>query len=66
NRWRDSKSPLQLLRERAAHLDKGILNLPPIRLEILLDEELKGGYHVPGSVQMKAFFPCYLSLVMIG
>ena len=55
NRWRDSKSPLQLLRERAAHLDKGILNLPPIRLEILLDEELKGGYHVPGSVREIGF-----------
>jgi transposase len=50
NRWRDNKSPLQLLREKATHLDEGILNLPPIRLEILLDEELKGGYDVPGSV----------------
>lgn len=50
NRWRDNKSPLQLLRERAPHLDEGILNLPPIRLEILLDEGIKSGYDVPGSV----------------
>lgn len=49
NRWRDNKSPLQLLRERSPHLDEGILNLLPIRLEILLDEELKSGYDVPGS-----------------
>ena len=53
NRWRDNKSPLQLLREKAPHLDEGILNLPPIRLEILLDEEPEGGYHVPGSVPVE-------------
>jgi len=51
NRWRNNKSPLMLLRERAPHLDESILNLPPIRLEILLDEGLRGGYHVPGSVR---------------
>ena len=51
NRWRDNKSPLQLLRERAPELDEQILNLPPIRLEMLLEEETKGGYHVPGSVR---------------
>ena len=51
NRWRDNKSPVQLLREKAPHLDEGILNLPPIRLEILLDEGLKTGYDVPGSVR---------------
>ena len=50
NRWRDNKSPLELLRERHPHIDEGILNLPPIRLEILLDEEPRGGYYVPGSV----------------
>jgi len=50
NRWRDNKSPLQLLRERAPELNKAILNLPPIRLETLLEEESKSGYHVPGSV----------------
>jgi len=53
NRWRDNKSPLQLLRERAPHLDEGMLNLPPIRLEILLDGGVETGYHVPGSVQVK-------------
>lgn len=52
NRWRDNKSPLQLLRERAPELDEQILNLPPIRLEMLLEEESNGGYHVPGSVQI--------------
>ena len=50
NRWRDNKSPLQLLKEKAPHLNEGMLNLPPIRLEALLIEEGKGGYHVPGSV----------------
>jgi hypothetical protein len=30
-----------------------MLNLPPIRLEALLIEEGKGGYHVPGSVLRK-------------
>ena len=52
NRWRDNKSPLQLLRERASKLNEGILNLPPIRLETLLMEESKGGYHVPGSAHL--------------
>ena len=56
NRWRDNKSPLQLLRERASKLNEGILNLPPIRLETLLIEESKGGYHVPGSARFGIFF----------
>lgn len=56
NRWRDNKSPLMLLRERAPHLDEGILNLPPVRLEILLDEGLRGGYYVPWPVQKIYFF----------
>ena len=51
NRYRDNKSPVEILRERFPEIDEGILNLPPIRLEILSDlyykEKGKGGYHVP-------------------
>ena len=55
NRYRDNKSPAEILRERFPHVDEGVLNLPPIRVEILLDSTRKkenrsghqGGYHVP-------------------
>lgn len=51
NRYRDNKSPVMILRERFPTVDEGVLNLPPIRLETLLDscykEEAEGGYDVP-------------------
>jgi transposase len=54
NRYRDNKSPLEILRERFLKIDEGVLNLPPIRLESLLElcykEKDKGGYDVPISV----------------
>ena len=65
NRWRDNKSPLELLRERHPHIDEGILNLPPIRLEILLDEEPRGGYYVPGSVLGLFILSCYIHNIML-
>jgi hypothetical protein len=40
-----------ILRERFPTVDEDVLNLPPIRLETLLDscykEEVEGGYDVP-------------------
>ena len=51
NRYRENKSPVQILRERFPEVDEGVLNLPPIRLESLLDlwykDNSRGGYHVP-------------------
>ncbi len=37
NRYRDNKSPVEILKERFPQIDEGVLNLPPIRLEILFD-----------------------------
>ena len=66
NRYRDNKSPAEILRERFPEVDEGVLNLPPIRLETLLDfwytEKKKsartgtrlGGYHVPIPVRKTA------------
>lgn len=55
NRYRDNKSPVEILRERFPEINEGVLNLPPIRLENLLElcykEKDKGGYDVPISVQ---------------
>ena len=60
NRYRDNKSPVEILRERFPHIDEGVLNLPPIRLETLLPlsykKKDKGGYHVPIPVPQKRFF----------
>ena len=54
NRYRDNKSPAEILRERFPEIDEGVLNLPPIRLESLLEtcykEKDKSGYDVPISV----------------
>lgn len=51
NRYRENKSPVDILKERFPNIDEGILNLPPIRLEILSDlyykEKDRSGYHVP-------------------
>ena len=55
NRYRDNQSPAEILRERFPQVDEGVLNLPPIRVEILLESTYKkstksnrpGGYHVP-------------------
>ena len=51
NRNRGRKAPVEILQERFPSVDPGVLNLPPIRLESLLDFYRKGGYHVPGSTQ---------------
>jgi len=64
NRYRDNKSPVELLRERFPEVDEGVLNLPPIRLETLLEacykEEDKSGYDVPISVHF------YLKIISIS
>lgn len=62
NRYRDNKSPVEILKERFTHINPDILNLPPIRLETLLDscykEEAKSGYHVPKPVLTDLEFDC--------
>ena len=51
NRYRDNKSPVEILRERFPYVNEDVLNLPPIRLdhldEVLVAQEDQGGYHVP-------------------
>lgn len=49
NRYRGNVSPLNELEKRFPETGIGILNLPPVRLETLLDQIHLGGYHVPGS-----------------
>lgn len=54
NRYREHKAPVEILRERFPSVDEGVFNLPPIRLESLLEawykrEKAQGGYHVPIS-----------------
>lgn len=56
NRNRDNKAPVEILRERFPEVDEGILSLPPIRLELLLDEPFGGGYHVPKSPLISKHF----------
>ena len=57
NRYRDNKSPVEILKERFPDVDDGVLNLPPIRLETLLDvcykEKHESGYHVPKPAQLE-------------
>jgi transposase-like protein len=61
NRYRENKSPVEILRERFPQIDEGVLNLPPIRLETLLHrsykEKNKSGYHVPIPVPTLSDFP---------
>ncbi len=49
NRGRGRRAPVDILKERFPSIDPGVLNLPPIRLESLLDFYCQGGYHVPRS-----------------
>ena len=51
NRGRKRKAPVDILKERFPNIDPNVLNLPPIRLELLLDFYCQGGYHVPGSAR---------------
>ena len=49
NRGRNRKAPIDILKERFRNVNPDVLNLPPIRLESLLDFYCQSGYHVPGS-----------------
>jgi len=49
NRWRERKTPAEILGELKAKVSTGIFNLPPIILDNYIDETCKGGYHVPKS-----------------
>ncbi|MBI1883245.1 MAG: transposase [Chlamydiae bacterium] len=51
NRYRDNKSPVMILKKRFPNVDPNVLNLPPIRLESLLNNPAKSGYHVPAPAQ---------------
>ena len=57
NRWRDNKSPVEILREKIPEMDEQVFNFPPIRLEKVLATVPLGGYHVPDSV---ITFPIYI------
>ena len=54
NRYRDNKSPVEILKERFPNVNEGVLNLPPIKLEKLFEvwykRKVQGGYDVPISV----------------
>ena len=50
NRWRDNRTPAEILREKMPEIDEQVLNLPPIRLETLLATGPTPGYHVSDSV----------------
>lgn len=60
NRYRDKKAPIDILKERFPDIDPNVLNLPPIRLESLLNVCYKnneqGGYHVPRPARWDGFF----------
>ena len=60
NRYRDNKSPVEILKERFPNIDEGVLNLPPIRLETLLNfcynKQSQTGYHVPIPVHPALFY----------
>lgn len=62
NRYRDNKPPVDILRERFPTVDEGVLNLPPIRLESLLNtcykNNVQGGYHVPVPAQNLSLDSC--------
>jgi transposase len=58
NRYRENKSPVRILQERFPDINKDILNLPPIRLESLLNlcyKKQEGGYHLPEPAQFAYF-----------
>ena len=61
NRNRENKAPVQILRERFPSIDQGVLNLPPIRLETMLDQRACPGYDVPKALQKRSPSPCFLS-----
>ena len=50
NRNRENKAPVHILRERFPSIDEGVLNLPPIRLETMLDQRACPGYDVPKAL----------------
>jgi transposase len=56
NRYRQSKTPLEIFRQRFPKVDEGVLNLPPVRLDHLEGKTLvvqgrESGYHVPWPAQ---------------
>jgi transposase len=51
NRNRENKAPVDILRDRFPGIDEGVLNLPPIRLETLLDQRGYPGYDVPEALR---------------
>ena len=54
NRYRENKSPVEILKERFPEFSKDILNLPPVRLEGLYRfwyNNALPGYHVPKPAQ---------------
>lgn len=52
NRWRDNKTPIEILRKKMPGMDEQVFNFPPIRLERVLSSVPLGGYHVPASVNV--------------
>ena len=61
NRYRENKSPLDILQERFPNVDEDVLNLPPIHLdswdESSVAEGAESGYHVPWPALLLAKEP---------
>jgi transposase len=59
NRYRDNKSPLEILKERFPEADENVLNLPPIHLdswdESFIAEGAQSGYDVPWPARTELF-----------
>ncbi|RMG19795.1 MAG: hypothetical protein D6732_29430 [Methanobacteriota archaeon] len=56
NRARDDTTPLEIFREKLPEANEQVLNLLPIRLELVLSSVPIGGYHVPASVSFPRKF----------
>ena len=68
NRYRENKSPLDILRERFPNVDEDVLNLPPIHLdswdESSVAEDEESGYHVPWPAPILQYYKIPLDNIL--
>ena len=47
NSWKEEHTPWQIVQKAFPEIDKNVLNLQPIHLDLFTHEFVSGGYHVP-------------------
>ena len=56
NSWKEDQTPWGIVKKAFPEIDRNVLNLQPIHLDLLTTQFIQGGYHVPKFPNLKPVY----------